>query len=250
MNEIKDKTSNIYDIINLDVARTYFDYNAETARRVISNILKTLAHLSPDINYCQGMNYIASFIYHLVKDETETFYLLYGIFTYTEYNIMFIKDLSRLKQLFYIFDRLITIHIPEVNNYLKSNNISCNFFCSPWFITLFTNSYQFKESDEPPKIIISIWDDFIQNGWEALVRAGIILLKIQEDFLLNLKYEELLHYLINDLIKKCFYVNTHYDLFTSISCKVQFSDGLLSNIENENVQERRVKEVDEANSAN
>lgn len=191
------------------------------------------------------MNYIASFIYHLVKNERETFYIMLGLFTHTEYKIMFINDLQRLKQLFYIFDRLLTLNLPEVNNYLKMNTILCNYFCSPWFITLFTNSYQFKVNENPPQIIIKIWDDFILNGWEALMKAGIVLLKIKEDNLLFMKYEELLHYLINDLIKKCFYSNENWEVFIQIYKKAVFKPGLLSNIENENIQEKRLKEIDE-----
>ena len=238
--------SSINDIINLDVARTYFEYDAENTRRSICNILKTLAMIKPEINYCQGMNYIASFIFNNTKDEIETFYLMLGLFSNTEYKIMFLNDLSRLKQFFYIFDRLLTLNLPEINNYLKTNTIMCNYFCSPWFITLFTNSYHFKSSQELPKIIIKIWDDFILNGWEALVRAGIVLLKLQEEILLKMKYEELLHYLINDLIKRSFYDNENYDKFMSLQKDIIFKAGLLSNIENESLQEKRIKEVDES----
>ncbi len=198
------------------------------------------------MNYCQGMNYIASFIYHLVLDEEETFYIMLGIFTFTEYSIMFVDDLKRLKQLFYVFDRLLTLTLPEINNYMKLSSIVCNYFCSPWFITLFTNSYQFKASEEPPKIIIKIWDDFILNGWEGLMRAGITLLKLKEDELLILRFEELLHYLINDLIKKCYYVNNNYESFKIIIESIKFKPGLLSNIENENVQEKRLKEIEDS----
>ena len=194
------------------------------------------------------MNYIASFIYHIIKDEEESFYLMLGIFTNTEYKLMFLNELSRLKQFFYIFDRLLILNLPEINNYLKISNILCSFFCSPWFITLFTNSYQFKKNEEPPKIIIKIWDDFILNGWEALVRAALILMKIKEDDMLLMRHEELLHFIINDLIKKSYYNNENYDLFIKYFNEIKFKPGLLSNIENENIQEKKVKEADESNN--
>lgn len=205
-----------------------------------------LAIVKPDINYCQGMNYIASFIYHLSGDEEDTFYLMLGLFTFTEYKIMFVNDLHRLKQLFYVFDRLLTLSLPEIHNYMKLSTIMSNYFCSPWFITLFTNSYQFKASEQPPKIIINVWDDFIINGWEGLMRAGITLLKINEEDLLLLRFEELLHYLINDLIKKCFYVNSNYNYFKAIFDSIEFKPGVLNNIENENIQEKRFREIEES----
>ncbi len=248
LNTYPEKSDNsVNDIIHLDVARTYFDYDADNTRKSISNILKTLAMIKPNINYCQGMNYIASFIYHLIKDETETFYLMLGLFTYTEYKIMFLNDLSRLKQFFYIFDRLLTLYLPEINNYLKTNTIMCNYFCSPWFITLFTNSFHFRSSVESPIIIIKIWDDFILNGSEALLRTGLVLLKMQEDILIKMKYEELLHYLINDLMKKSFYDNEKYEYFTKTKADIMVKVGIINNIENESIQEKRLKEIDDSN---
>lgn len=192
------------------------------------------------------MNYIASFIYHLCNDEEETFYILLGLFNSTEYKSMFLDDLKRLKQLFYVFDRLLTLTLPEINNYMKLSSITCNYFSSAWFITLFTNSYQFKTAEEHPKILIRLWDSFILYGWETLMRAGITLLKMNEEDLLVLRYEELLHYLINDLIKKCFYVNSNYEHFESIFNYINFKEGMLSNIENESIQERRLKEIDDS----
>lgn len=194
------------------------------------------------------MNYIASFIFHVTNNEEESFYILLGLFTHTEYKLMFLNELFRLKQFFYIFDRLLILNIPELYNYFKINNILCSFFCSPWFITMFTNSYQFDTNECPPKIIIKIWDDFILNGWEALLRAALILLKIKEEELLLMKHEELLHYIINNLIKECFYDNKNYEMFMVNFNNTKFKPGLLSNIENESAQEKRVKEIDVSNN--
>lgn len=192
------------------------------------------------------MNYIASFIYHLYKDEKKAFYFMLALFSNTEFTQLFLNDLSRLKQLFYIFDRILTLFLPELNNYLKVSSISCSYFLSPWFITLFSNSYQFK-NNVIPVIIIKIWDDFLLSGWEALIRAGVILLKSSYDELLNLQYEEMLHFLINDILKKFYYDNGNFQRFFKLNEETVFPIGLLSNIENEYVQEKKVREIDEEN---
>lgn len=187
------------------------------------------------------MNYIASFIYHLCENEEDTYYILLAIFHNTEYKIMFANDLSRLKQLFSIFDRLISLMIPEVSTYLKNNSILSNYYASGWFITLFSNSYQFKEKQNPPIIIIKIWDEFIINGWTTLLKSGIVLLKMREDFLLSLKFEELLHFLINDLIKQTYYLNINYDSFVDTFDDFVLKEELISNMENEIIQEKKCK---------
>ena len=61
------------EIILLDVARTSFTENKEENREKIANILKAISKESPNITYCQGMNYIASFLLMITNDEEETF---------------------------------------------------------------------------------------------------------------------------------------------------------------------------------
>lgn len=106
------------------------------------------------------MNYIAAFILQLTNDEEEAFYLMHALMTNTEYGDIFVNDLAKLKQFFYVFDRLIFIYMPELYVYFKNNGINVAFFCSPWFITLFSNCFQYISENANPKILIRIWDDF------------------------------------------------------------------------------------------
>lgn len=110
------------------------------------------------------MNYIASFLYQLCKDEEETFYLMLGLFEHTDFEIIFLEDLHRLKIFFYVFERLVALYLPELYSYFKLNSIIVNFFCSPWFITLFTNSspyiYSSCNDQDGPRVILRIWDEF------------------------------------------------------------------------------------------
>jgi hypothetical protein len=105
------------------------------------------------------MNYIASFILNFIENEKEAFYLFYGIIEYTNYSNIFLDDLFKLKQYFYVFDRLISLQLPELYAYFKINSIVSNFFASSWFITLFTNSL-IHSLTEKPKILLYILDKF------------------------------------------------------------------------------------------
>jgi hypothetical protein len=153
--------NSIEDVINLDVQRTFFQSNIEESRNAIANILKAVADLNPKINYCQGMNYVASFLYQLSQNEEETFYLMLGLFLHTEFSLIFVEDLLRLKIFFYVFERLVSLYLPELHSYFKSNSIIVNYFCSPWFITLFTNTYPYTSHAEPPLVILKIWDEYL-----------------------------------------------------------------------------------------
>ena len=124
-------------------------------------MLTVCAYKKPNINYCQGMNYIAAFLLQLTQNEEEAFFFLYGIVSHTEYGDIFLNDLTKLKEFFYVFDRLLFIYLPELHIYFKNNAIIVSYFISPWFITLFTNTYQYVSENSSPKILIRIWDEFL-----------------------------------------------------------------------------------------
>jgi len=117
----------------------------------------------PHINYCQGMNYVAAFIYEItLNKEEESFFILLGLLKFTEFADIFVNDLSRLKQFFYVFERLLHIYFPELFHYFKNNSILSSYFISPWFITLFTSGYQYISGNPlNPKILLRIWDRFL-----------------------------------------------------------------------------------------
>ena len=52
----------IEESINVDVKRS-FNIMQELTHENLSNILKTYAVVNPNLNYCQGMNYMAGFLY-------------------------------------------------------------------------------------------------------------------------------------------------------------------------------------------
>jgi hypothetical protein len=119
------------------------------------------AYVRPNVNYCQGMNYMGAFLLQLTGSEEEGFYFLVAVLSNTEYSHIFYDDLSKLKQFFYVFERLLSIYTPELSQYLKKCGINVSYFCSPWFITLFSNCYQHITESGNPKVLIRIWDDFL-----------------------------------------------------------------------------------------
>ena len=71
------------------------------------------------------------------------------------------------------------------------------------------------------------------------------LVKHYENNLLQLKYEDLLHFLINDVIKYGFFQNSNYDYFINITKNVKLPSGLMSNLENEFNLEIKAKEAED-----
>jgi hypothetical protein len=251
--EIKKKNEDIQrkipsrDIIDLDVARTSFDSNREEKRKKIANILKAISSESPNVSYCQGMNYIAAFLLNIIENEEEVFYFFYSLLESTEYGSLFYNDLEKLKKYFYVFERILNVLVPELYEYLKNNNISTSFYVAPWFIKLFTDSYPYVKNKENPKIVFRIWDLFIFSGWKNIIKIGISLLKHFEKKLLTLSYEDLLHFLITDIIKSEFFDNENLNSLLNITINFKIEGELIKSIENE-YELKKQAQIDNKNS--
>ena len=227
--ESKDLESTL-DIINLDVMRTHFDNDQENKRNKIKNVLLSLAYTYPDTNYCQGMNYISQFLLELTGSEEKCFDLFSAILNKTEYSKLTFNEFDLMKKYFYVFERLICIYLPELYTTFKRNNINPNIFISPWFITLYTHSFNGNHT----KILMLIFDLFILDGWIAIARIGLMLLKFYQNDFFNMEFEELLHFLINELKEKYdFFNNNNYDKFIQLYKEMKLPKGLVNNLENE-----------------
>ena len=80
---------------------------------VLHGLLRLYAHFNPDVSYCQGMNFIMGFIYCLYQTEDITFKFFMKIMD-DWLKKLFINDLINLKLIFYQYDRLIAIFLPDL----------------------------------------------------------------------------------------------------------------------------------------
>ena len=64
--EIKQKCQKAFKVIDVDISRTEFLKNKQKGKIAINNILKSLQLYNLENNYCQGMNYMAAFLYEII----------------------------------------------------------------------------------------------------------------------------------------------------------------------------------------
>ena len=211
------------DIIDLDILRTFFSKNKEEKMKKIGHILKAISSEVPSLNYYQGMNQIAAFLLNICEDnEEEAFYIFMSFLKNTEYINLFTNDLEKMNVLFYQFDRLINLYLPEIYIFFKASSVNSGYFISPWFITLFTNAFCDIENQNNSKSIMLIWDMFIFSGWKAIMKIGIILLKLKERFTMEKLSECLLPFLTADILKSEILNSEHYDELLNLSTSPQF----------------------------
>lgn len=225
------KKDHIFDTIELDCIRTLFTNNQESNQMKLGNVLKMASKQLPSVNYCQGMNHIAAFFLVLCEEnEEETFYLFLSFLFKTDYCSLIENDLSKLNQFFYCFERLLNIMLPEMNNYLLSNNVNGGYFLSPWFITLFTIAFYQEKEKNNLEIIMKIFDMFLFSGWKAMFKIGISLMKSNSGKIFTLPDEQLVHYLNNELTRSDFFKNENSSELINIFMNFKFSNNLMEHL--------------------
>ena len=153
------------------------------------------------------------------------------------------KDLKRLNIFFYVFKRIISLFEPELSSYLNSCSIDVNFFLPPWFITLFTGSHHYlKPNEDNSKVILRILDNFIIFGWKAMMAVSCAVLHSYENTLINMSYDDLMQFLINDILKSDFFSCKNEDYIKNMLNDIKISKKLIKNIEDEYNLEEKIKE--------
>ena len=213
--------------------RTTFTFNQESNQIKLGNVLKMASKYFPSVNYCQGMNHIAAFFLILCEEnEEETFYLFLSFLFETDYCSLVENDLNKLNKFFYCFERILCIMLPEMNNYLMSNNVNGGYFLSPWFITLFTIGFYQEKEKNNSEIIMKLIDIFIFSGWKAIFKIGIILIRNNSGKIFSLPDEQLVHYLNNELTRSDFFKcnKTKNEDLINIFINFKLSNKLLNNL--------------------
>ena len=232
---------NFLETINLDVMRTFFVNNQEEYRLKLKNILMVLTFSYPKVGYCQGMSCIGQFLLEITKgNEENSFHIFSAIISKTEYGKLFFNNFDYMKKFFYVFERLINIYLPELDIVLRKHNVSPSFYITPWFITLFTHNY----SNNHNKVLLRIFDTFILDGFICIIRIGLLLLKYYQSYIFDMKFEEILQFLVNEMNKKYdFFNNSNYDKFIELYHEMKIPKGLVSNIENEYELYKQVEKI-------
>ena len=229
--------------IELDVRRTNVDEEQKDLHKTnITNILYAVSLNNFGIQYVQGMNFIVGFLYEIFGEE-DAFYIFLSFFHSTQYSVIFDKNLNKLNEFFYVFHRIISLSEPELSSWFNINGVNINFFATPWFITLFTGSHQnLRDDKENKNILIRILDNFITSGWKSMMVVGISLLHSFELKLMNMKYEDMLEFLINGMLKSEFFMAENKHNLENYFTNVRISKDLIRNIEAEYTLEKMSNE--------
>ena len=198
--ELNEKLSKAFSIIDLDLDRTPLFREDNNHKKKASIILKSVNTLEKSIDYYQGMNFILLFLYQLLNyDEEETFYFLLAFEIRTKYRELFSNELANLVIFFKVFEIILEVILPEIHYSLLDKEIMTQFYATSWFVTLFTSEVEDFKKNKASKFIIMVLESFIFDGWAGIFNGGLAICYHNKDKILNYDGNELMRYMIADL---------------------------------------------------
>lgn len=134
----------IEEIIVLDVNRSLHNHTETLSQQLLRYLLRAYAYYHPEIGYCQGMNYIAGYLYIKSKDE-EVAFRMFNYLMEKRFKELFANQFEVLKLKLYQFQRLLGIFHPEISDHFKRQGITPECYIVSWIITIFASSYQYTQ---------------------------------------------------------------------------------------------------------
>lgn len=153
-------------------------------KRVLTNVALDF----PNLSYYQGMNYLVIYIYSVFEDELMTYKFLHFISDkFLQHQLE--KSFQGVMEMIFLSDKLMQITSPQVFAKLKAGQMSSIHFSVSLLITMF--STLIKDPAYFP-IVHKVWDLFIVDGFQIILKSQLLVLKIQENWLLKIPDDEVL----------------------------------------------------------
>lgn len=152
---------------------------------VLYRLLKSFAINDPEVSYCQGMNYIASFLL-MTSDynEIETFYVMLSLFSKTFTSKLGIRGFYTqgfhlLNFYVLVFDHFFQFFNPKLRKHMvECLELQSDLWVSKWFMTLFTICLPFE-------VVSRVWDCLFATDLLFLIKFTFSFLKNIESTILR-----------------------------------------------------------------
>ena len=218
-------------LIDEDVRRTFGvskskvslddEYKNDRMKKMecLRNVLRSYVCQNNNVGYCQGMDYVVSFLLEQSRwNEAVAFSLLDLLMEERKLNDMFSIGLPGLQKRFHQFDVLMAMHAPDLTMHFEKEQIDSTMFATNWFMTLFTDykllyvllvklsvltsiftNCQALISDfcRPKQVVVRVFDLFVVDGWPVIMSVALAIMKELEPYLLLLDMEGIMKFIKN-----------------------------------------------------
>jgi hypothetical protein len=115
--------------INVDLPRTdpgnkCFLKGISNNQNPLFNVLIAYANFDPEVNYCQGMNMVASWLLkHLNYNEIDAWYFLVYICIKHKWRDVYKPEMTKVKEMALLLNEIISTTYPEVYEHLMDTSM-------------------------------------------------------------------------------------------------------------------------------
>lgn len=188
----------INSVIKKDVNRTFPEHKYFDKERfgfygqfALMRVLGKFARSYPEIEYCQGMNFIVGFLLMISGgDEIETFSMIEAVIHHFGIKTFYTENMPGLKSSLLEFEVLFQKNSKALYWHFRENEIYEDMWILKWFITLFTAVL-------PLPTTLNVWDILMVDGISALPQIALSIIKYFEYELLQKDSAEILQFLNN-----------------------------------------------------
>jgi len=145
----------------------------------LRRILLGLAHLIPDVGYCQGMGMIAASLL-LFLNEEDTFWMMACIVQDLLPASYYSANLWGAQADQLVLRSLIARHLPALDKVLSLHSIEISLITLHWFLTLFTSVLHIK-------LTVRVWDKLFHEGATVIFKVALAMLKLCEESLIKVE---------------------------------------------------------------
>ncbi|EGG13429.1 RabGAP/TBC domain-containing protein [Cavenderia fasciculata] len=150
-------------------------------RQTLYNVLKAYAIYNPEVQYTQGMNYLA-LILLCYYDELDSFWMMDLLIRNHGMNHFFRKNNTLLPSYLKMFESELMAQLPVLHEHLTNESIKPYMFIPAWWSTIFVYIM-------PIESVVIIWDYFLWGanglGIDSLFKLSLSLLQMLQGNLLG-----------------------------------------------------------------
>ena len=125
------------------------------------------------------MNYIAAAFFANLEDEELTFDIFMALIISKQLMPLFQNGVPEYHLRNFILNKLIKQELPALHQHFNKLQLNLEMLTGNWIMTLFAGYF-------PYKMFIPVIDNFFREGWPAIYRMSLALLKLWEKEFLQL----------------------------------------------------------------
>lgn len=177
----------VADQIKIDVSRTFsqlglFQEDGPYHEPLIQ-VLGAYVTYRPDINYVQGMAYLAAML--LLNMSTEDAFVSFANLLNNHALLAFYRlDQRKMRAYYDTYQLLLRENLPKVHAHFELQNMTPDLYLVDWIYTLFSRSL-------PLDVASRVWDLFLRDGQEFIFRGSLGILAMYQDIVTKLDFIQL-----------------------------------------------------------